>query len=153
MDFRVKKIRLLASPDERFQALAEKADEAEAWAERLRARMHLLLERTFSLRRRLATIAVSLLAMWLFLHVMLGANGMVIYRAKRAEYQGLQKQIQQLQSESANYSEQIRQLKSDPQRIEKEAREQFHYARPGEVVYVAPDPPAVSAPQSRTASR
>lgn len=153
MDFRVKKIRLLASPDERFQALAEKADEAEAWAERLRARMHLLLERTFSLRRRLATIAVSLLAMWLFLHVMLGANGMVIYRAKRAEYQGLQKQIQQLQSENANYSEQIRQLKSDPQRIEKEAREQFHYARPGEVVYVAPDPPAVSTPQSRTASR
>lgn len=153
MDFRVKKIRLLASPDERFQALAEKADEAEAWAERLRARLHLLLERTFSLRRRLATIAVSLLAMWLFLHVMLGANGMVIYRAKRAEYQGLQKQIQQLQSENANYSEQIRQLKSDPQRIEKEAREQFHYARPGEVVYVAPDPPAVSTPQSRTASR
>ncbi len=153
MDFRVKKIRLLASPNERFQALAEKAHEAEAWAERLRARMHLLLERTFSLRRRLATIAVSLLAMWLFLHVMLGANGMVIYRAKRAEYQGLQKQIQQLQSENAHYSEQNRQLKGDPQRIEKEAREQFHYARPGEVVYVAPDPPAVSTPQSRTASR
>lgn len=153
MDFRVKKIRLLTSPNERFHVLTNKADQAEAWAELLQARMQLLLERTFSLRRRLATVAVSLLAMWLFLHVMLGANGMVIYRGKRAEYQNLQKQIQQLQSENANYSEQIEQLKTDPQRIEKEAREQFHYARPGEVVYVAPEPPAVTAPQSRTASR
>ena len=97
MDFRVKKIRLLTSPDARLHALSEKADQAEAWAERLRARMQLLLERTFSLRRRLATVAVSLLAMWLFLHVMLGANGMVIYRGKRSEYQNLQKQIQQLE--------------------------------------------------------
>jgi cell division protein FtsB len=153
MDLRVRKIRLLGSPDERFHVLAKKADQAEAWAERLRGKAQPILERTFSLRRRLATVAVSLLAMWLFLHVMLGANGMVIYRGKRSEYQNLQKQIRQLQSENASYSEQIRQLKSDPQRIEKEAREQFHYARPGEVVYVSPDPPSVSARQSRTASR
>ena len=112
-----------------------------------------MAERAYGFRRRLATVAVSLLAMWLFLHVMLGANGMVVYRTKRSEYQKLQGQIQQLQKEKAGYSEQIQQLKTDPQRIEKEAREQFHYARPGEVVYVAPDPPAVPPSSSRTASK
>jgi cell division protein FtsB len=155
MDFRIakQKNRILPSPDERFNALAKKADQAEAWADRARTRVQPTIERTFALRRRLATVAVSLMAMWLFLHVMLGANGMVIYRAKRSEYQNLQTQIRQLQSENANYSEQINQLKTDPKRIEKEAREQFHYARPGEVVYVAPEPPAVPPSVSRSASK
>ena len=45
-------------------------------------------------RRRLATGAVALLAVWLFVHVMFGANGMVIYRSKRAERQKLQSEIE-----------------------------------------------------------
>jgi cell division protein FtsB len=38
-------------------------------------------------------------------------------------------------------------LQADPKAIEKEAREQLHYARPGEVVYVEPSPvrPATNA--------
>jgi cell division protein FtsB len=46
-----------------------------------------------------------------------------------------------LQKENAQYADQIRSLKSDPAAIEKEAREQLHYTRRGEIVYVAPDPP------------
>jgi cell division protein FtsB len=155
MDFRVEKpkLRILPSPDERIRVLGRAADHAELFAGRLRARVQPLAERVYGFRRRLATVAVSLLAMWLFLHVMLGANGMVVYRTKRSEYHQLQNQIQQLQKENANYSEQVQQLKTDPERIEKEAREQFHYARPGEVVYVAPDPPPAPTPSSRTASR
>jgi cell division protein FtsB len=79
---------------------------------------------------------------------------MIVYRTKRAEYQALQKQISRLQKENGQYSEQIDQLKTDPQRIEKEAREQFHYARPGEVVYVAPDPaPPPQQPSTNSASK
>ncbi len=75
------------------------------------------------------------------LHAMFGANGMVIYRQKRAEMQALQSEVERLQKENNQYVDQIRSLKSDPAAIEKEAREQLRYARPGEVVLVAPDPP------------
>ena len=105
------------------------------------------------MRRRLATIAVAVLAVWLFVHVTFGDNGMVVYRSKKAEYQVLQKQIDQLQKENDGYAKQVNELKTDPKRIEKEAREQFHYARPGEVVYVAPDRPAPAAPSNRSASK
>jgi cell division protein FtsB len=92
----------------------------------------------FGLRRRLATISVLGLTVWLFVHVTFGANGMMVYRAKRAEVISLQKEIDSLQKENGRYSKQIKDLKTDPKTIEKEAREQLHYARPGEVVYVAP---------------
>ena len=36
---------------------------------------------------------------------------------------------------------QIDHLKSDPDAIEREAREKLHYARPGEVIYALPDQP------------
>jgi cell division protein FtsB len=155
MDFRLSapKIRLLSSREERLHALARSADEAEALADRIRGRIQPFLERLYGVRRRIATTAVALITIWLFVHVMLGPNGMVVYRSKRAEYQDLHKQIQGLQSENAKFSDQIQQLKTDPKRIEKEAREQFHYARPGEVVYVAPEPPPGPASDSRSASK
>jgi cell division protein FtsB len=65
---------------------------------------------------------------------------MVVYKTKRAEYQKLQTQIEQLQKENAQYTRQINALQSDPKTIEKEAREQLHYAKPGEVIYVDPEP-------------
>jgi len=81
---------------------------------------------------------VALLAAFLFAHVMFGANGMVVYRQKRAEYQRLQKQLGNVQQDNARYTQQIEGLKSDQTAIEKEAREQLGYAKPGEYVYVAP---------------
>ena len=92
----------------------------------------------YSARRRLATAGVVVLTVWLFLHVMFGANGMVVYRGKRAEYQKLQWELDRLQKENDSYTQQIKALQSDPKAIEKEAREQLHYTRPGEVVYVQP---------------
>jgi cell division protein FtsB len=155
MDLRIEvpKIRVLPSPDARLRKLTQGADQAEAWAARIHAKAEPGLEKVYSLRTRLATGAVAILAVWLFMHVTFGANGMVVYRTKRTEYQDLQRQISQLQKENDQYSEQINQLKSDPKRIEKEAREQFHYARPGEVVYVSPDPAPPAQPAVNSASK
>jgi cell division protein FtsB len=91
--------------------------------------------------RRLGTVAAVLLIVGLMLHAMFGANGMVVYRQKRTEMQSLQSEVERLQKENNQYADQIKSLKSDPAAIEKEAREQLHYTRPGEVVYVAPAPP------------
>ena len=155
MDIRINipKIRIVPSSEDRMRTLVQGADHAEAWAEKARAYAAPFLEKVYAVRRRAATGAVVVVAIWIFVHAMLGANGVTVYRAKRAEYQGLQKEINELQKENDAYSEQVNQLKSDPKRIEKEAREQFHYARPGEVVYVAPDRPVAPQPDAHSARR
>jgi cell division protein FtsB len=84
---------------------------------------------------------------------MFGANGMVVYRQKRAEYQNLHRQIDALQKENDHYSGQVKALQTDPKTIEKEAREQLGYARPGEVVYVAPTPAQPQPRDTKTAKK
>jgi len=111
-------------------------------SQRARACLRLLIRS----RRKVATIGIFALALWLGAHVIFAANGMMVYQQKREEYRKLQTEIQDLQQENERYTEQIKSLKSDPSAIEKEAREQLRYARPGEVIYVVPpetpsDPP------------
>ena len=142
MDFRVKTISTMKrfSAQEGFRAVASRAPQAEAmaasWVERARP----LGTRVYGLRRRLATITVALLAGFIFVHVVFGANGMVVYKQKRADYEALQKRIKLEQAENDVYAQKIHALKTDEKAIEKEAREQLRYARPGEYVYVPPAP-------------
>jgi cell division protein FtsB len=90
-------------------------------------------------RHRLATIAICLLAAWLAFRVISGPNGWVVYHQKKAENRQLQVEVQRLQKENEDLERRINALKNDPKAIEKEAREQLRYARPGEVVYVMPE--------------
>jgi cell division protein FtsB len=156
MDLRVgplSRVRIIPSPEERLRTLVERAPEAEAWADRMTAKLRPTLTMLHGIRRRVATAAVAGFSIWLFVHVMFGANGMVVYRQKKAEYIGLQTEIHSLQQENDRYTSQIKSLQTDPKTIEKEAREQLHYARPGEVIYVAPPPPAPPKPQANSAQK
>jgi cell division protein FtsB len=147
-------VRVLPRPEDRLRTLVERAPQAEAWADRTTAKIRPMLTLLYGLRRRLATAAVAIFTVWLFAHVMFGANGMVVYRQKKAEYQSLQKQIDDLQKENDRYVQQVKSLQTpDPNAIEKEAREQLHYARPGEVVYVAPPPATVPARDTNAARK
>src|SRR5437868_8311520 len=116
-------------PEAGLRALAERAPQAEAiaasWIECVRP----TLMQIYALRRRLATIAVAVLAVLLFVHVMFGANGMVVYKQKRAEYESLRKKVTDVQEENERFGQQVQALKSDRQAIEKEAREQLGYAK------------------------
>src|ERR1700746_1432509 len=134
------RIRRLPRPDAGLRAMAERVPQAEAMAASGIEAVRATALRMYSLRRRIATISVALVAATLFVHVMFGANGMVVYKQKRAEYEALQTEIDSLQKENDRSTQQIQSLKTDPKTIEKEAREQLHYARPGEVIYVAPAP-------------
>ena len=82
---------------------------------------------------------MSVLVLMLAYHVVFAANGMVAYQRKRAEHEKLRQDILRLQQENNRISERVRELKSDPRAIEREAREQLKYARPGEVVYISPE--------------
>lgn len=155
MDLRIKsgKISVLASPEKGLRALAEHAPKAEAFAERVADQVRPFAVKLHHARRRIATAGVFALTAWLFIHVMFGANGMVIYRQKRAEYQVLQKEVEALQKDNDHAVDEVKSLKEDPKTIEKEAREQLHYAKPGEVIYVAPAPPPQQHPNTNSARK
>jgi cell division protein FtsB len=89
----------------------------------------------YAMRRVLATVCIGVLAVFLGYKVIFGANGMKIWQAKRAEYDKLRVQI----DEETDKHEQLRRhvdalQREDPSAIEKEAREQLGYVRPGETV-------------------
>jgi cell division protein FtsB len=149
----LRKLGTLSSPEEGVRKLVERAPEAEAVLERLLVRYRPMLTAVFRLRRRIATGGVLVLTTWLFFHVMFGANGWVAYEQKKNEIRELQQQVDALQQDSRNHADQIKALKTDRQAIEKEAREQLHYARPGEVVYVSPPPVNPSRPANNTAKK
>ncbi|MEP6644900.1 MAG: septum formation initiator family protein [Acidobacteriaceae bacterium] len=149
MDIRVdglKKFRTLHKPDlqQSLRSVVKRAPQAEAYVERAAAKLRPGWSRVFEYRRRIATAMVCVLAAWLFVHVVFAANGMMVFNQKRAEYRALNKEILVLQKENDRYIKQIGALKNDPTMIEREAREQLHYARPGEVIFV---PPSISATQ------
>lgn len=140
-------------PEDGLRAVVARAPQAEAiaasWIECARPTLLLM----YSLRRRIATIAVTLLAVSLFVHVMFGANGMVVYKQKRAELEALRKQIDKVQRENERYTQQIQGLKSEQTSIEKEAREQLGYAKPGEYVYVPPSQQKPVPPTNHSAKK
>ena len=139
------RVRIFPHSEEGLRAVMNQAREQAPRAEAAAARW---VERTRPLWSWLAlewlrfgTAAAILLIFLVVLHAMFGANGMVVYKQKRAEMQALQSEVGRLQKENSQYLDRIKALKSDPAAIEKEAREQLHYTRPREFVYVTPDPP------------
>jgi cell division protein FtsB len=104
--------------------------------------------RLYSLRRRFATAAVVVIAGWIAYHSVFGPNGMLIYSHKRTELRSVQKEVEALREENQRLQQHVDALKNDPKTIEKEAREQLRYARPGEVIYTISRP----APQAETAT-
>ena len=108
--------------------------------------MRRISDRLYRMRRNIATAGIVALAFLLAIHVVFGANGMVAYEKKKTEYKALQKDVDRIQKENEALSQRIQNLKSDPAAIEKEAREQLRYARPGEVIYTYPNPPQRPAP-------
>ncbi len=97
-------------------------------------------------RRKLAAGLVFALVVLLGLHVVFGPNGFLAYQKKRAEYRTLGTDVERIQKENDQLTQRIKALKTDPATIEKEAREQLRYARPGEIVYTYPEPAQRPAP-------
>ena len=121
--------------------------------ERLVVRFQRAVESVYSSRRKLATAGVLALAAMVAYHAMFGANGMVAYQNKRVELKSVGVEVEKLQQENQQLSDQIKALKSDPKAIEKEARENFGYARPGERIYLLPGQKRATPPPNTTAEK
>ncbi len=113
------------------------------------------VEKVVQWRRLLASAAFLMIAGFLCAHVLLGNNGWIAYRQKKAEYQKLQQELKRMDEENRRLDTEIKALKSDPKAIEKEAREQLRYAKPGEVIYLLPEQPghAGQSPQQTESAR
>ena len=107
----------------------------------------------YRMRRRIATAAAIVLAVFLGYHVIFGQNGVTAYQQKRVEDKELQKQIQQLQDENGRMKDHVDHLQNDPDAIEHEARERLHYTRPGEVIYTLNDKPTEKTTVPGTAAK
>lgn len=70
----------------------------------------------------------------------LGKTGYVSRREQIHKIQRLHDQINQLKEENRSLTQQIRDLRSNPDAIEEMAREQLHLGRPGEVVVTLQPP-------------
>lgn len=67
-----------------------------------------------------------------------GRNGYLVRRRRRLQVQALTVEIQKLRQENFELARKIKDLRSDPEAIEKLAREQLRLGRPGDVVITLP---------------
>lgn len=105
----------------------------------------------YRMRRVLATVCLAVLTALIAYKVVSGANGMKVWESKRAEYQSLQHDIDRMGRQQQELQHEVDGLqRGDPSLIEKEAREQLGYVKPGEVVLFEqrakpePKPPALA---------
>lgn len=107
----------------------------------------LLKNRAGRVYRLLAVAGAGALLCVVGYYVVFSANGLMVYREKRRASQDLERQIKALQQQNGAIQSEIKSLRTDPQAIEKEARERLHYTRPGEVVYSLPNATSVTPPK------
>lgn len=88
--------------------------------------------------RRNALLVMALALLVLAMHEIFGDHGYLALRRQKQEYNALQQQIQALKKENQQLDHKIKALKTNPEAIEKQAREQLHLVRPGELVYTLP---------------
>jgi cell division protein FtsB len=91
--------------------------------------------------RPAGTVVAVGLALLLTWHVVSGKHGLSVWQQKRVEDRQLRKEIEELEQENGRLRTRIERLKSDPDAIEREARDKLHYAKPGEVIYALPPEP------------
>jgi cell division protein FtsB len=89
--------------------------------------------------RRNAIFAMALLSLVMVMHEIFGRNGYMTLRHEKKQFSALQKQIHAVSEENKQIEQKIQALKNNPEAVEKQARDQLHLARPGEIIYMLPD--------------
>ncbi|MBZ5693972.1 MAG: septum formation initiator family protein [Acidobacteriia bacterium] len=81
----------------------------------------------------------------LLLQDVFGTHGLIAMRRAQQEAARVQKQIDQINEENRQLQERVKALKTDPQAIERIAREEMGLARPGEYIFKIPPRPGDSS--------
>jgi len=81
---------------------------------------------------------LGLLLLALAVHDIFGTHGYLAMRHTQQEIDKVRADIDQLNKENLKLAQQVKELKSDPHKIEKIARDELGLARPGEVIIKIP---------------
>jgi cell division protein FtsB len=74
----------------------------------------------------------------LLVHDVFGTHGFLAMQRKQQEIQKVKSKLDQLNKENAGLEQDVRNLKTDAQTIEKTAREEFGLSRRGEIIIKLP---------------
>jgi len=80
------------------------------------------------------------------IHDILGPHGFLAMRRTQKEMDQLRSDVQRLNKQNSEMTDEAKSLKTDPKAIERIAREEMGLARPGEMIFkLPPTPPATQS--------
>jgi len=95
-------------------------------------------EKFDSLLKHYGPVLLGLLVLVLVVHDVFGAHGYLAMRRTQSEINKVQADLDQLNKENLQLEQEVRELKTDPHKIEKIARDELGLAKPGEVIIKIP---------------
>jgi len=95
-------------------------------------------EKIQAVLRHYGPALIGLLVLVLVVHDIFGAHGYLAMRRTRQEIKKVTRDLDQLNKENSELEQEVRELKTDPHKIEKIARDELGLARPGEVIIKIP---------------
>jgi cell division protein FtsL len=129
--------------DRRVSRQAQKTNETATFVEQMRG----------FLRRNMSILLVAGLLL-LVVQDIFGTHGVLAMRRAQKEAAKVKQEIQQIDTQNRQLEDSVKSLKSDPQTIERIAREEMGLARPGEYIFkIAPKPGEASPPTWSPADR
>ncbi len=88
--------------------------------------------------RHYGPVLLALLVLVLVVHDIFGTHGYLAMRRTQQEIKRVTADIEQLNKENLQLEQEVKELKTDPHKIEKIARDELGLARPGEVIIKIP---------------
>jgi cell division protein FtsL len=105
-------------------------------------------ERIQSSLRQYGRVLLGLLVVLLIVHDIFGAHGYLAMRRTQQEIKKVDADLEQLNKENLQLEQEVKELKTDPHKIESIARDELGLAKPGEVIIKIPQ--SQQLPQSPT---
>jgi cell division protein FtsB len=95
-------------------------------------------EKLESMLRQYGRILLGLIVLVLIVHDIFGTHGFLAMRRTQSEIKKVLADLDQLNKENLQLEQEVRELKTDPHKIEKIARDELGLAKPGEVIIKIP---------------
>jgi len=105
-------------------------------------------EKLVTLLKQNGRVLLGVLVLVLVVHDVFGTHGYLAMRRTENEIKKVQAGLEQLNNENLDLAQEVKELKTDPEKIKGIAREELGLARPGEVIFKIPL--AQQVPQSST---
>jgi cell division protein FtsL len=105
-------------------------------------------EKIRSVLRQYGRALLGLLVLALVVHDIFGTHGYLAMRRTQSEIKKVEADLDQLNKENLQLEQEVKELKTDPQKIEKIARDELGLAKPGEVITKIPQ--SQQLPQNST---